>query len=203
MPIIFLVDTSGRMQGERIKAVNKGMQTILQCLRQDPYTLETAWLSVATFNMQFTPLSELTEIVEFEVPLIDSIPSTPAMLGNAISSLADWLTPRIKACESNQLGKDFRCKVILFWGGGIGDPQQLENATQKIRKLPMDILAIPISTSNTNKLPESWATITSENVEIDSCTVKTFFRWIDDDYSLHNSEPVSLYLPPLPKEIII
>ena len=50
LPVYLLVDTSGSMHGEAIEAVRNGLQVLVSALRQDPYALDTAYLSVITFN---------------------------------------------------------------------------------------------------------------------------------------------------------
>ena len=63
LPVYLLLDTSGSMFGEPIEAVKNGMQVLVSTLRSDPYALETAYLSIITFNssaQQVTPLTELS-----------------------------------------------------------------------------------------------------------------------------------------------
>lgn len=50
LPVYLLLDTSGSMHGEPIEAVKNGVQTLLTTLKQDPYALETAYVSVITFD---------------------------------------------------------------------------------------------------------------------------------------------------------
>lgn len=50
LPVYLLLDTSGSMYGEPIEAVKNGVQTLISTLRSDPYALETAYISVLTFN---------------------------------------------------------------------------------------------------------------------------------------------------------
>ena len=50
LPVYILLDTSGSMHGEPIEAVKNGMQILLSTLRQDPYALETAYLSLIAFD---------------------------------------------------------------------------------------------------------------------------------------------------------
>ena len=50
LPVYLLLDTSGSMFGEPIEAVRNGVQVLVSTLRSDPYALETAYLSIITFN---------------------------------------------------------------------------------------------------------------------------------------------------------
>lgn len=61
LPIYLLLDTSGSMHGEPIEAVKNGVEMLVSTLRNDPYALETAYLSVITFNTNAQQLVPLTE----------------------------------------------------------------------------------------------------------------------------------------------
>lgn len=50
LPVYLLLDTSGSMRGEPIAAVNQGLQILVSLLRQNPTALETAYLSIITFD---------------------------------------------------------------------------------------------------------------------------------------------------------
>lgn len=50
LPVYLLLDTSGSMTGEPIEGVKNGVQMLVSALRQDPYALETAFLSVIAFH---------------------------------------------------------------------------------------------------------------------------------------------------------
>ena len=86
LPIYLLIDTSGSMLGEPIAAVETGIQTLLSTLRQDPYALETAYLSVIKFDSDAQQLIPLTELSDFQAPSF--VASGMTSLGRALSLLA-------------------------------------------------------------------------------------------------------------------
>ncbi len=61
LPVYLLIDTSGSMYGEPIESVKNGLQSLMSSLRQDPYALETAFLSVIEFNSEATQIVPLTD----------------------------------------------------------------------------------------------------------------------------------------------
>ena len=61
LPVYLLLDTSGSMHGEPIEAVKNGVQTLLTTLKQDPYALETAYVSVITFDSSARQAVPLTD----------------------------------------------------------------------------------------------------------------------------------------------
>lgn len=72
LPVYLLLDTSGSMYGEPIEAVKNGVQTLISTLRSDPYALETAYLSIITFNSTAQQITPLTELAAIQQPNIDA-----------------------------------------------------------------------------------------------------------------------------------
>jgi uncharacterized protein YegL len=60
------------MMGEPIESVKSGVQTMISALRQDPYALETAFLSIITFNSTASQLVPLTELTNFQTPNLEA-----------------------------------------------------------------------------------------------------------------------------------
>ncbi|MEF8720500.1 MAG: VWA domain-containing protein, partial [Candidatus Accumulibacter necessarius] len=76
LPVYLLLDTSGSMSGEPIEAVKNGVQILVSTLRQDPYALETAFLSIITFDSAAKQVVPLTELATFQTPPISASGST-------------------------------------------------------------------------------------------------------------------------------
>ena len=69
LPVYFVVDVSESMVGEPIEQVQNGMRNIIQDLRNDPYALETVYVSVIAFAGKAKSLSPLTELYKFYPPI--------------------------------------------------------------------------------------------------------------------------------------
>lgn len=89
LPVYLLLDTSGSMYGEPIEAVKNGVQTLISTLRSDPYALETAYISIITFNSTAQQVSPLTELAAFQQPNIEASGCTA--LGVALELLSQKL----------------------------------------------------------------------------------------------------------------
>ena len=50
LPVYLVLDTSGSMHGEPIEAVKNGVQVMISSLRQNPQAIESAYISVITFD---------------------------------------------------------------------------------------------------------------------------------------------------------
>lgn len=93
LPVYLLLDTSGSMYGEPIEAVKNGVQTLISTLRGDPYALETAYISIITFNSVAQQVTPLTELSAFQQPQIEASGCTA--LGEALTLLAQRLIPKL------------------------------------------------------------------------------------------------------------
>ena len=87
LPVYLVLDTSGSMTGEPIEAVKNGVQMLVSALRQDPYALETAYLSVITFDSTARQAVPLTELSMFQPPKLEA--SGVTALGDALKLLSD------------------------------------------------------------------------------------------------------------------
>ena len=68
LPVYLLLDCSGSMMGEPIEAVRQGVKALLSELKGDPQALETAYLSVITFDSSARQVIPLTELMQFQEP---------------------------------------------------------------------------------------------------------------------------------------
>ena len=95
LPVYLLLDCSGSMFGEPIEAVKNGVQVLVSTLRQDPYALETAYLSIITFDSSARQASPLTELAAFQQPTLQASGCTA--LGEALTLVSQ--------CADNEVVK--------------------------------------------------------------------------------------------------
>jgi uncharacterized protein YegL len=82
LPVYILLDTSGSMNGEPIEAVKNGVQVMISSLRQNPQAIETAFLSVITFDSVATQVIPLTDLASFQ--MVDIRATGTTALGDAL-----------------------------------------------------------------------------------------------------------------------
>ena len=87
LPVYLLLDTSGSMTGEPIEAVKNGVQMMVHSLRQNPQAIETAFVSIITFDSEAKQLIPLTDLASFQT--VDLKAAGTTALGAALSLLAD------------------------------------------------------------------------------------------------------------------
>ena len=61
LPVYILIDTSGSMRGEPIEAVKVGLADMISSLRLDPYALDTAHISIITYDRTVQQVLPLTD----------------------------------------------------------------------------------------------------------------------------------------------
>ena len=83
LPVYLLLDTSGSMMGEPIEAVKNGVQVMVSSLRQNPQAIETAFISIITFDSSARQVVPLTDLSSFQIPDIHATGTTA--LGDALS----------------------------------------------------------------------------------------------------------------------
>jgi uncharacterized protein YegL len=167
------------MSGEPIEAVKNGVQVLVSTLRQDPYALETAFLSVITFDSSARQLVPLTELSMFQVPEIQA--SGPTALGDALSLLANKAANEVAKTTAEVKG-DWKPLVFLMTDGEPTDSWQKGLADFQKQKFGMVVACAAGAGANTSILKQ----ITEVVVQLDtadSATIKAFFKWVSASVS--------------------
>jgi uncharacterized protein YegL/serine/threonine protein kinase len=120
-PVYLLLDCSGYMAGEPIDAVRMGLRALISDLRGDPFALETAWLSVITFDSTAKQVVPLTELALVQEPPINAGGGTS--LGAALKLLADCINKEVRKGTVDKKG-DFKPLVLLMTDGQSTDNWQ-------------------------------------------------------------------------------
>lgn len=207
LPVYLLLDTSGSMSGEPIEAVKTGVQTLVSTLRQDPYALETAYLSVITFDSQAQQLIPLTELPSFQAPLLKAHGGT--QLGEGLALLADRIEQEVQKSTPEQKG-DWKPLVFLMTDGSPTDDWKKGLDRLRTVKTGMVVACAAGHGADTSVLKQ----ITEVVVHLDTAdasTIKAFFKWVSASVSTGSQkvdqgqkEVVGLSdLPPPPPEVNI
>lgn len=204
LPVYLLVDTSGSMHGEAIEAVRNGLQVLVSALRQDPYALETAYLSVIAFNSEARQLTPLTELMSFQVPDIQASGTTA--LGGALSLLADCIEREVVKGNAETKG-DWKPVIFLLSDGSPTDNLQSGIEALKRIKTGTFVACAAGSAADSNTLKQITETVVSLDTA-DATSIKSFFKWVSSSISVSSQkielgkEPNGLdELPPPPPEL--
>jgi uncharacterized protein YegL len=205
LPVYLVIDTSGSMSGEPIEAVKNGIQTLVSSLRQDPYALETAWLSVITFDSTAKQLVPLTELAAFQNPVIGASGNTS--MGAGLSLLAKRIEAEVTKTTATEKG-DWKPLIFLMTDGGPTDNWQ--NGLNDLKQVKTGIIVAcaagpGVDTTVLKRITESVVLLDTA----DSATIRAFFKWVSSSISIGSQKIESGQkevsglgeLPPPPAEV--
>ena len=195
------------MYGEPIEAVRNGVQVLISTLRSDPYALETAYLSIITFDNSAKQITPLTELSAFQPPNIDANGCTA--LGEALELLANRVDAEVTKTTAEVKG-DWKPLVFIMTDGEPTDNLNKGLAEFKKRKFGTVVACAAGAGANTNTLKQITENVVSLDTA-DSGTIKAFFKWVSASISTGSmkveeagQEMNSLSeLPPPPAEVNI
>lgn len=113
-PIFLVLDVSESMVGTPLEQIEQGLTQITSDLLQDPYALETAWISVIAFAGKAMTLTPLTETFNFTPPTLPVGAGTG--LGAALTHLMAEIDRNVTKTTASAKG-DFKPLVFLMTDG--------------------------------------------------------------------------------------
>jgi uncharacterized protein YegL len=195
------------MTGEPITAVQSGLDLLVATLRQDPQALETAHLSVITFNETATQVVPLTELASFQPPTLHA--SSTTSLGEALRVTKQCIEREVLQ-NSGEVKGDWKPLVFLMTDGLPTDDWQSGLAEFKSIKTGLVVACAAGPDADANLLKQI-----TENVvtlaQADASSIGQYFKWLSqsiaqtsqrvDLVKTDNSAPSLSELPPPPPVI--
>jgi uncharacterized protein YegL len=179
LPVYLLLDTSGSMSGEPIEAVKNGMQVLITTLRQDPFALETAFLSVITFDSSARQIVPLTELSSFRMPEIYANGATA--LGDALTVLSRRVDEEVMKSTTERKG-DWKPIVFIMTDGKPTDDWEAGLRQFKNRNFGIIVACGAGHQADLKVLKR----ITDNVVQLDttdSSVITSFFKWVSASVS--------------------
>ena len=207
LPVYLLLDTSGSMTGEPIEAVKNGVQMMVHSLRQNPQAIETAFVSIITFDSEAKQLISLTDLASFQT--IDLKAAGTTALGAALSLLADKLENEVTKTTLEQKG-DWKPIVFIMTDGVPTDDWQA--GFQKLKAVKKGLIVGCAAGNNADDkvLKEiSDQVVRLSNTDADS--IGKFFQWVSASIATTSTKVEETgidltkkdQLPPPPSELVI
>ncbi|HAR72820.1 vWA domain-containing protein [Empedobacter falsenii] len=207
LPVYLLLDTSGSMTGEPIEAVKNGVQMMLHSLRQNPQAIETAYVSIITFDDKAQQIVPLTDLASFQ--MVDIKAQSTTSLGAALSLLADRMETEITKTTTEQKG-DWKPLTFLMTDGVPTDDWQ--SGFNKLKQVNKGlIVGCAAGTGADDNILKQ---ITNSVVRLDNAdseTISKFFQWVTASISTTSTKVEETgielsgldQLPPPPSELVI
>jgi uncharacterized protein YegL len=195
------------MSGEPIEAVKNGVQVLISTLRQDPYALETAFLSLITFDSTASQVVPLTDLSSFQMQEIKASGGTS--LGAALQLVADSINREVAKSTPDVKG-DWKPLVFLMTDGIPTDQWQNGLNAFKNSKIGITVACAAGNGADVNLLKQITNTVVSLDTA-DAATIKAFFKWVSASVSTGSQKIESggkevaglNELPPPPPEVNI
>jgi len=207
LPVYLLLDVSGSMTGEPITSVENCVSMLVNALRGEPQALETAYLSVITFDDIAKQVVPLTDLTSFQEPQLKASGAT--YLGAALDLLASKLDTEVKKTTFEEKG-DWKPLVFIMTDGQPNDDWK-KGADEVKKRKPTVVACAAGFDANTKILKQ----ITENVVQLGSTSssdIAAFFKWVTASIS-KGSQKVNLSsdkendglgeLPPPPPELNI
>ena len=177
LPIYLLLDVSGSMSGAPIEAVNNGLKDFEAALKSDPHALESAYVSIITFESDTEQIMPLTEAGHFRAPVLDSGGGTS--LGKGLTLLGQCLGRDIQPKSPDHPG-DWKPLIFLMtdgeptdeWRGPAGDFRN--RSAQKVANLVAVGCGPSVNRSTLKELSETVLLMQDVTPE----RIRELFRWI-------------------------
>lgn len=204
LPVFILIQTSGAMRGEPIESIKVGLEAMVASLRQDPFALESVFMSVSTFNRNVELLVPMTELESLQIPTIKQPESGPTHLGEALQFLCEKVAEEVQVSTPEKKG-DWMPLLFIMCDGRASDSQLFNLIIPEIKKRNFGSIIACIVGSKTDV--ENVKKITDNIVILettDSGTFKQFFKWVSASVSIGNRSigaSNEILLPPPPPEL--
>lgn len=206
LPVYLLLDCSGSMMGEPIEAVRQGVKALLSELKGDPQALETAYLSVITFDSTARQTTPLTELLLFKEPQLNASGATA--LGEALEILMDCINTEVRKTTETQKG-DWRPLVFIITDGSPTDIEAFKRAAQQIKSVKVaNIIACAAgSNADTTYLKQITENVLMMNT-LSAGDMAQFFAWVSSSVKMSSKRldvnpGGAIELPPPPQGFVI
>ena len=174
LPVYLLIDTSGSMNGEPIEAVRNGVQVMISALRQNPQAIETAFISIITFDSTVKQLVPLTDLASFQVPDIRAGGTT--CMGEALRLVSRMIDTEVAKTTAQQKG-DWKPLVFIMTDGVPTDDWKSGLSEFSKRKTAFTVACAAGGKVDTTILKQITPNVVSLDTA-DSNTISRFFSWV-------------------------
>ncbi len=175
LPVYLLLDTSGSMHGEPIESVRNGVSVLVNQLMNDPHAVETAYISIITFDSRVDQVTPLTAITDFNMPDIEANGLTS--MGEALELVCDCIDKDITKTTAETKG-DWKPIIVVMTDGSPTDnfERGLKKFSDSRKKFGLVIPAAAGMSAEKNNLLKLSELVVELDTDADS--IASFFKWV-------------------------
>ena len=194
------------MFGEPIESVKVGLDAMLSSLRSDPFALESANISIITYDREVKVVLPLTPVEDIQLPEITCPQSGPTNTGAALKLLCEQVDKEVKLSTASQKG-DWMPLLFLMTDGKPSDIMAYNQAIPEVKKRKFASIIACAAGAKAKTEPLMQLTDQVYTLDtMDSSTFSQFFTWISTSIGVGNRSVGSteeLILPAPPQEVNI
>lgn len=184
LPVYLVLDTSGSMTGEPIEAVKNGVQVMISSLRQNPQAIETAFISVITFDNVAQQLIPLTDLASFQ--MIDIKATGVTVLGDALKLLSERIDSEVAKTTMVKKG-DWKPLVFIMTDGVPTDDWQSGLQAFSLQSTAMTVACAAGQAADTEVLKKITPNVVRLD-DADSSSIAKFFQWVSASISVSSTK---------------
>lgn len=204
LPVYLLIDTSGSMTGEPIESVKVGLEAMLSSLRGDPFALESANISIITYDLEVKVILPLTPLEDIQLPEITCPESGPTNMGAALKTLCKQIDSEVHLSTPTQKG-DWMPLLFLMTDGKPSDIMEYNEAIPEVKKRKFATIVACVAGSKAKTEPLLQLTDQVYTLDtMDKGSFSQFFKWVSSSIGVGNRSigaTSDLILPPPPEEV--
>ena len=204
LPVYLLIDTSGSMTGEPIESVKVGLEAMLSSLRGDPFALESANISIITYDREVKVILPLTPLEDIQLPEITCPESGPTNMGAALKTLCKQIDSEVHLSTPTQKG-DWMPLLFLMTDGKPSDIMEYNEAIPEVKKRKFATIVACAAGSKAKTEPLQQLTDLVYTLDtMDKGSFSQFFKWVSSSIGVGNRSigaTSDLILPPPPEEV--
>lgn len=192
------------MTGEPIESVKVGLEAMLSSLRGDPFALESANISIITYDREVKVILPLTPLEDIQLPEITCPESGPTNMGAALKTLCKQMDSEVHLSTPTQKG-DWMPLLFLMTDGKPSDIMEYNEAIPEVKKRKFATIIACAAGSKAKTEPLLQLTDQVYTLDtMDKSSFSQFFKWVSSSIGVGNRSigaTSDLILPPPPEEV--
>ena len=196
------------MVGEPIESVKVGLDAMLASLRSDPFALESANISIITYDRIAQVVLPLTPLEDIQLPEITCPQSGPTMTGASLKLLCEQVDKEVVLSTPTKKG-DWMPLLFIMTDGKPSDIMDYNMAVPEVKKRKFASIIACAAGAKAKTEPLQQLTDQVYTLDtMDSGTFAQFFKWVSSSIGVGNrsvgsSEELTLPAPPQEVNLVI